>query len=141
MSETLAPKSDWGKSYIVDVLEYVKAAFDDASTLDDLPFEAAGNPGAWKAWRAHRKRCSEDEGKISNTAGNLSENEGHTSEWSWDGVWQDRVRKGMDASISAPTLYGSSGHDDPVSFNQSLNVANLDSNAVARYVLQKLMIS
>lgn len=139
-NETLGPNSESRKSCIVDVLEYVKTAFDDASTLDDLPFEAAGNPGAWKAWRAHRKRFSEDEGKISDTGSNTSESMGHPSEWNWDGVWQDRVRKGIDASISAPVLYGSSGHDDPVSF-KSLDVAGFDSNAVTRYVSQKLMMN
>ena len=40
---------------ITEVLEYLKCAFDDETTLDTLPLEAAGNSGAWKAWRAYRR--------------------------------------------------------------------------------------
>ena len=37
-------------------------------------------------------------------------------EWSWDGVWKERVRKGIDASIAESTLYGNptSASDDLV---------------------------
>ncbi len=37
-------------------------------------------------------------------------------EWSWDGVWEDRVRKGIDASIAESTLYGgaAAGGDEVV---------------------------
>lgn len=97
------------KNGIAEVLAYVKKAFDDETTLDTLPFESAGNPGAWKAWRAHRpafvERCTR------------TEDARRSDEWNWDGVWQERVRKGVEASISAPVLYGSaSANDDPVGF-------------------------
>lgn len=119
---------------MVEVLAYMKAAFDNEKTLDDLPFEFSGNPGAWKAWRAHRKDTAEcGTSNYSRTTNSLHrqdaveasashrqpENIKQSEEWNWDGVWQQRVRKGIDASISAPVLYGSSGDEDPVSRDSS----------------------
>ena len=109
---------------IVAVLWYMKEAFNDEATMETLPLEAAGNPGAWNAWRAHRKSLN----TVSNlsapevTSGNASDfdpdnsqgratpNKGKLpSDWNWDGVWQERVRKGIDASISNSVLYGALG--------------------------------
>ena len=96
---------------ISEVLEYVKCAFDDEDLLDALPLEAAGNLGAWKAWRAYRRSCETDN-KHFESAPDLQKQD----EWSWDGVWEERVRKGIDASIAESTLYGgTSGGDDMVS--------------------------
>lgn len=111
---------------IVEVLEYLKSAFDDDVTLDALPLEAAGNPGAWNAWQAHRKSILRDsETDVDNPAhtapskqSNIPKSVSYAKqpdEWSWDGVWEERVRKGIDASISDPVLYGNlSGGDDLV---------------------------
>jgi len=86
-----------------DVLYYVKSAFDDESALDNLPLEAAGNSGAWKAWRAHRSSSSQGTGFATFEA-----NPKGPEEWNWDGVWKERVRKGIDISISESVLYGNS---------------------------------
>lgn len=97
---------------ITEVLEYMKSAFDDEIALDTLPLEAAGNSGAWKAWRAYR-RSNEADSKLVDSAPSLHEQD----EWSWDGVWEERVRKGVDASIAESTLYGgTSGGDDLIRF-------------------------
>ena len=97
---------------ITEVLGYMKRAFDDETALDTLPLEAAGNSGAWKAWRAHR-RSTETDSKLVDSQPSLNKQD----EWSWEGVWEDRVRKGIDASIADSTLYGcAGGGDDPVSF-------------------------
>jgi hypothetical protein len=40
---------------VYEVLRYLKSAFDDEALLDDVPREAAGNPGAWEAWRARNR--------------------------------------------------------------------------------------
>ncbi|KAK8079577.1 UBC-like protein [Apiospora hydei] len=37
-----------------EVLRYIRSTFDDEAVLDAIPLEAAGNPGAWHAWRTHR---------------------------------------------------------------------------------------
>ena len=101
--------------------------------LDGLPFELAGNPGAWKAWRAHRSVTSEEKSDTSQIVEHHSKRESKNppdsktqsvnprqpDEWNWDGVWQERVRNGIDASISAPVLYGSSGNSDLVGFELS----------------------
>ncbi len=38
------------------VLKYIKSTFDKPDVLDSVPLEAAGNPGAWHAWRTHRRK-------------------------------------------------------------------------------------
>ncbi|KAJ5676654.1 uncharacterized protein N7477_002287 [Penicillium maclennaniae] len=40
---------------VADLLNYIRSTFDDAEVLDSLPSEAAANPGAWHAWKAHRR--------------------------------------------------------------------------------------
>ena len=103
---------------IIEILGYVKSAFDDETTLDALPMEAAGNPGAWNAWQAHRKSGLQDpeidlhDSSYSNfrkqaASSKVESQEKPPDEWSWDGVWEERVKKGVDTSISDPVLYGS----------------------------------
>lgn len=106
---------------MLDVLYYVKKTFDDGTALDTLPLKAAGNPGAWHAWRAHRGTILQNTDSNNNilpTPRNNKSLTGHQNQqdqWSWEGVWEDRVRKGIDASISDAALYGNAvGGDDPV---------------------------
>lgn len=107
---------------MASVLAYVKQSFDESSFLDRVPLEAAGNVGAWKAWRAHRISMGV------NIAGNL--NAGGSSdvrdEWNWDGVWEQRVSRGIDNSISDSVLYGNhAANDDTVSIRASNNQSAL----------------
>lgn len=108
---------------IIEILEYLKSSFDDETTLDALPIEASGNPGAWNAWQAHRKYSLNDlqmNIDSSNSArsskqtadSNVVSNRKQPEEWSWDGVWEERVQKGIDASISDSVLYGNLGGGD-----------------------------
>lgn len=133
-SESAAPmqvfrsRNSYSAPSILEVLYYVKRAFDDHTTLDQLPLEAAGNLGAWKAWRAHRGSTPQNmmpESKIVSIADNdsrkqtflepLSNYTKQQDDWSWEGVWEKRVREGIEASISDVALYGSSaGIDDIV---------------------------
>lgn len=96
---------------VLDVLRYIKHTFSDESALDNLPLEAAGNAGAWKAWRAYRA------GKGASLAPASSASErSQPDEWNWDGVWEQRVRRGIDSSISDSVLFGSvSSSSDSVS--------------------------
>ena len=83
----------------------MKRSFDDESALDNLPSEAAGNIGAWKAWRAYRKNANfVPDNTTRDTVTKLQD------EWSWDGVWEERVRRGIDASIAESTLYGNAAN-------------------------------
>ena len=113
-------------SGILKVLHYLKQAFDDENTLDNLPLKAAGNPGAWKAWQAHRKpRRPKIKSVPSSIVGKDKSQEKSNSqaqrktaevpdEWNWDGVWQERIRKGVDATISEPVLFGGVGVADDI---------------------------
>lgn len=125
---------------VYEVLRYLRAAFDDAELLDSVPLEAAGNPGAWHAWRTYRRGAEENggggqAGKDSATAAGAegaareaaqagaaspSHRRGASSatrdlgEWDWEGVWEDRVKKGIDASLSEQALFGVAGGPDEV---------------------------
>ena len=93
---------------IVEVLRYIKRAFEDEKCLDNLPLEAAGNPGAWHAWRSYRKRHLTKTDLDTNTptkVGNtVAEKRGRG--WNWDGIWADRAKKAILASQSDATLFG-----------------------------------
>ncbi len=96
---------------IVDVLAYLKSTFEDPATLDRLPLEAAGNPGAWHAWRSYRGLSKGHDNAVihgsdqrSNSAGdgppNLPDN------WNWEGVWENRVKSGIQHSLGDSVLFG-----------------------------------
>ena len=122
------PKDDGSASddispSIIEVLHYLKQVFEDESLLDDLPLDAAGNPGAWHAWRAHRRRIrpikvlteSIDTQITSPQRGLDSPGRSKPSgDWNWDGVWVERVKRGVSASLSESMLYGVVDGDDLV---------------------------
>ncbi|KAM0350294.1 hypothetical protein ACHAPU_003461 [Fusarium lateritium] len=106
-----------------EILHYIRSAFDDEEVLDSVPLAAAGNPGAWHAWRTHRKAT----GKLLEDDSHVDEQESkeenvpsvetakpvpstaapiRPGEWNWDGVWEARVKKNVAASLSEPVLYG-----------------------------------
>ena len=123
-----------------EVLRYIRSAFDDENVMDSIPLEAAGNPGAWEAWRTHQRQSGKllRPNPVSAWHDGLSDGEEkklpepptaskvasptmsarRPGEWSWDGVWEDRVKKGIAASLSEPVLYGGVGvADDAVSLD------------------------
>lgn len=106
-----------------EVLRYIRSTFDDEAVLDAIPLEAAGNPGAWHAWRTHRQDSSgkeEEEERapppvpakydVPTAPGGVRK----PGEWNWEGVWEARVKKGVDASVSEAVLYGGTGAGDDV---------------------------
>ncbi|KAI1083503.1 UBC-like protein [Whalleya microplaca] len=128
-----------------EVLRYIRSTFDDEDVLDSVPLEAAGNPGAWHAWRTHRI----DSGKVfpdtpsggnaTDATPNISmtpESSRRPGEWNWEGVWEERVKKGVTASLSEPVLFGGVGAaDDVIRF---LNMEENDVAAVKDNVLRTL---
>ncbi|KAG0649377.1 Ubiquitin-ligase [Hyphodiscus hymeniophilus] len=138
------------KISVYEVLRYIRSAFDEEGVLDKVPLEAAGNPGAWHAWRAHRTKMGvlpltpiipESSKERGTSHDGMSEDEesnssvgvpdgyqrlaGGTSapstarrpgEWNWEGVWEVRVKKGVDASVSEAVLFGSTAGDELVRF-------------------------
>lgn len=99
---------------IYHILSYIRTKFDSDHVLDSVPLEAAGNPGAWHAWRTHR-RSSADDGSGQTPSQQPPVAARQSGEWKWDGVWEDRVKKGIAASLSDPALFGGSGSDELVS--------------------------
>jgi hypothetical protein len=102
-----------------EVLHYLRSAFADAEVLDSVPLEAAGNPGAWHAWRTYRQH----DGKAL-TGMEAMPNVAPVrkpGEWNWEGVWEERVQKGVAASLSEAILYGAAGPGDDV-VSRSLSV-------------------
>ncbi|KAI0393181.1 ubiquitin-conjugating enzyme [Xylariaceae sp. FL0594] len=109
------------------VLQYIRSTFDDEDVLDSIPLEAAGNPGAWHAWRTHRV----ENGKSFETPAVQADSSGdapppsslsstkepsvrNPGEWNWEGVWEARVKKGIAASLSEPVMFGGSNASDEV---------------------------
>lgn len=100
---------------IVRILDYIRSTFSEESVLDSLPLEAAANPGAYHAWRTYRAPILQ--AQQSPTSGVDSTSPGHAGdvpalsrnrrpgEWNWEGVWEDRVKKAVKASLSEPALY------------------------------------
>lgn len=110
---------------VTEVLDYVKKSFEDEALLDELPLDAAGNPGAWHAWQAHRRRMRQEVPMTPQKGFDRQITSPHRgldsggrlkppSEWNWDGVWAERVKKGVNSSISEQMLYGNVDGDDLV---------------------------
>lgn len=135
------------------ILKYIKSTFGDAEVLDSVPLDAAGNPGAWHAWRTHRRKLGKLPGEkqplaeqpsipptaTADQAAVASPSKLKTKEhavrkpgeWNWDGVWEDRVKKGISTSLSEPVLYGGATATDelvsrccPTSPNKYANVTD-----------------
>ncbi|KAG6366495.1 hypothetical protein INS49_000672 [Diaporthe citri] len=80
-----------------EVLSYIRSTFDDQAVMDSIPLEAAGNPGAWHAWAAYRGHTTIPEGEPAVRK---------PGDWNWEGVWEERVQRNIQASLSEPVLYG-----------------------------------
>jgi hypothetical protein len=101
---------------IVKILNYMRSTFSEESVLDSLPLEAAANPGAYHAWRTYRAPALQAQhSPVPSTESSLSEPGGDTAtlgrnrrpgEWNWEGVWEERVKKAVKASLSEPVLFG-----------------------------------
>lgn len=98
-----------------DLLEYIRSAFADEEVLDAVNVEAAGDSGAWYAWRTHRRTAGKAfEGEGEEEQQREAAPPGHPGSWDWAGVWEDRVTKGIAASLSEAVLYGGAGGADDV---------------------------
>lgn len=104
---------------VVDILRYLRSAFEDESVMDALPFEAVANQGAWYAWRAYRAKQGVDFGaqapehksrpRSPTNREETAPRSRHPSEWNWEGVWTQRVRKAVQNSLTDASLYGQDG--------------------------------
>lgn len=126
-----------------EVLRYLASTFDSEAVLDGIPLEAAGNPGAWHAWRA-RQRGKGRGNPVVDVRGEVRRlEEGKEQqptprkpgEWNWEGVWEERVRRGVQASLSEAVLFGQGQGDEVINF---LNLDEGDVQGVKDNLLRTL---
>jgi hypothetical protein len=113
---------------IVGVLDYIRSTFSEEQVLDSIAIEAAANPSAYHAWRAYRASAlqTQQSSPTSTTAESQGSSQGRATggstlvrnrrpgEWNWEGVWEDRVKKAVKASLSEAALFGGSAGEDIV---------------------------
>lgn len=113
---------------IVSVLEYIRTTFSEEPVLDSIPVEAAANPGAYHAWRAYRAAAlraqrsapgsptSDVQPKPTSKSaeGSTLGRNRRPGEWNWEGVWEERVKKALKASLSESVLFGTVAGEDIV---------------------------
>jgi hypothetical protein len=133
---------------ILEILEYLRKAFNEETFLDSIPLDAAANQGAYHAWHTHRARklgatsraaspqsglSSKRSSGIESISGTLKGETDTTAnargrrpgQWNWDGVWEDRIRRGIQSSVSEQALFGSASAADEL-----IRFSNLDSTAL-----------
>lgn len=107
---------------IVKVLDYIRSTFSEEAVLDSIPLEAAANPGAYHAWRSYRSESLQAQKLPSSPSSSTNspprlaaDGKGDSAalgrnrrpgDWNWEGVWEERVRKTVKASLSESVLYG-----------------------------------
>ncbi|PVI04098.1 hypothetical protein DM02DRAFT_201041 [Periconia macrospinosa] len=117
---------------IVNVIEYIRTTFSDEEVLDSIPLEAAAHPGAYHAWQAYRAAALRHQqpspkSPTSDSPANSGESNRSSDsfalgrnrrpgEWNWEGVWEERVRKAVKASLSEPVLFGGASGEDIIRF-------------------------
>ena len=110
----------------VELLQYLRIAFDTEALLDSIPLDMAANSGAWHAWASYRSKVVNGRGSPA-TRGSRASSQASSErtrspkqqpggarrpgEWNWQGVWEDRVRKSISASMSESALFGGDGSD------------------------------
>lgn len=119
---------------VLELLEYLRKAFNDEEFLDAIPLEAAANQGAYHAWHTHRGRkraasrtispasgpSSKRGSGVENISGTLKGEVESTlvsrgrqpGQWNWDGVWEDRTRRAIQSTVSEQALFGGAGAAD-----------------------------
>ncbi|KAK5110609.1 hypothetical protein LTR62_005648 [Meristemomyces frigidus] len=106
--------------HIVEVLQYLRVAFDVPEVIDSVQLHHAANTGAWHAWESQRSRLrgavspsgppGRPIGTLSPTRQQQPGGARRPGEWNWHGVWEDRVRKSVAASNTEHALYGGDGN-------------------------------
>ena len=145
------PTNTGGDISVAAILQYIQSTFSDESILDSIPLEAAANPGAYHAWRTYRAEIlrsqlppspnspsAESQTSsvgVPSTGSRTSEGSviGRTrrpGEWNWEGVWEERVKKAIKASLSEPVLYGGIGGGEDVVGIRTLQIFLICSQEV-----------
>jgi hypothetical protein len=101
---------------IVRVLDYIRRSFSEENVLDALPLEAAANTSAYHAWQTYRAPILQEHQPPGSSAESVVSEQGgditalgrnrRPGQWNWEGVWEERVKKAVKASLSEPVLFG-----------------------------------
>ena len=132
---------------VFEILDYLRRAFNDESFLNSIPLEAAANPGAYHAWHAYKARklqlsravspqsgmSSKRSSGLENISGTMSGDGDGTlggrgrrpEQWNWEGVWEDRVKRGIQSTMTEQALFGSASAAD-----EMIRFSNLDPEAL-----------
>jgi len=138
--QTVGEGSTRSPPHVVEVLFYLRNAFTSEALLDSVPYEAAANPGAWHAWQSYRARIGRASLPFSSSIGDKSASTRQQpgvarkpAEWNWDGVWEERVRKGVRASTSEQSIYRNAGMSDDL-----INFVKLDAEDLEQINIWRL---
>lgn len=96
-----------------DVLEYMRKAFSSEELLDSIPLGAAANPGAYHAYRTFKGTASAAQSRTTSPEPSTSRAR-RPGEWNWEGVWEERVKRGVQNTLTEPMLFSSVGAGDDV---------------------------
>ncbi|EAW07274.1 putative ubiquitin-conjugating enzyme [Aspergillus clavatus NRRL 1] len=107
------------------LLNYIRSTFDNETVLDSLPLEAAGNPSAWHAWKAHRRESGE---AATNNSKRDSPQARSPGDWHWDGIWAKRVQHEIETSRSDQMLFGSAARG---ATDEMIRFSRLDDTTLA----------
>ena len=141
------PINTGGGISVAAILQYIQSTFSDEYILDSIPLEAAANPGAYHAWRTYRAEilrpqlppspnspsAESQTSSVGVPSAGSRTSEGSVigrtrrpGEWNWEGVWEERVKKAIKASLSEPVLYGGiSGGEDVVWYTHPSDILNV----------------
>lgn len=100
----------------------MRIVFDTEDVLDTIPLTAAANAGAWHAWKSFRDKGA---GRAAPVPGDVRQSGQERSlsprqqpggarrpgEWNWQGVWEDRVKRSVQSTLSEPVLFGGDSKD------------------------------
>lgn len=144
-------QSESSKTYSAyQILEYIRHAFNDEDFLDSIPLNSVANPGAYHAWHTFRTRklqsralspqpgaSSKRNSGTESASGSSAERAqgGHRKQWNWDGVWEERVKRGIQSSLSHQSLFGNAAAaDDMIRFS---NISSEDFELIMEQIRSK----
>lgn len=115
----------------LELLHYIRLVFSTEALIDAVPLAAAPNASAWHAWRSYRSRTAgittaattpqastsgaTDPAALRDRSASPTQQRQQPGgarrpgEWNWTGVWEERVRKSVHASVSEHVLFGGDG--------------------------------
>jgi hypothetical protein len=97
-----------------DVLDYLRKAFSSEELLGSIPLGAAANPGAYHAYRAFKGQPGSPAQSRTTSPEPSTGRARRPGEWNWEGVWEERVKRGVQSTLTEPMLFGSAGAVDDI---------------------------